>query len=100
MQLVKSRKSNDENPERRKFLSGETVAKSGIYKVTHSEHRLPHEVTVLSGQIFPPCAKCGNAVIFNLLRVIQDSDTPFTITLHQLPEIEATPEPAAEEQAG
>ena|SRR5438105_12375310 len=100
MQLVKGRKNTAENPERRKFLSGEVVPKSGIYKVTHTQHRLPHEVTVLSGQIFPPCAKCGNAVIFKLLRVIQDSDTPFTITLHQIPEIEATPEVDSEEQTG
>jgi len=100
MQLVKGGKTSTEKPERRKFLSGEAVPKSGIYKVTHSQHRLPHEVTVLSGQIFPPCAKCGNAVIFRLLRVIQDSDTPFTITLHQIPEIEATPELSADEQAG
>ena len=50
MQLVKGRKNTAENPERRKFLSGEVVPKSGIYKVTHTQHRLPHEVTVLSGQ--------------------------------------------------
>src|SRR5438105_203086 len=100
MQVVKGGKNSAEKPERRKFSSGEAVPTSGIYKVTHAEHRLPHEVTVLSGQIFPPCAKCGNAVIFRLLRVIQDSDTPFTITLHQIPEIEAPAEPAAEENVG
>ena len=100
MQLVKGGKTSPEKPERRRFLSGEAVPQSGIYKVAHSQHRLPHEVTVLSGQIFPPCAKCGNAVIFKLLRVIQDSDTPFTITLHQIPEIETAPVPTAEEKVG
>ena len=100
MQLVKSGKNSGEKPERRRFSSGEAVPTSGIYRVRHAEHRLPHEVTVLSGQVFPPCAKCKNAVAFQLLRVIKDSDTPpFIVTLHQIPEIEASQEPPAEEKA-
>ena len=101
MQLVKGKSGAGDKSERRRFVSGEIVPKSGIYKVSHAEHRLPHEVTVISGQTFPPCAKCGNAVNFQLLRVIHDADTPpFRVTLHQIPEIEPSPEADVEEQTG
>ena|SRR5579859_123661 len=77
--------------ERRKFISGETVCESGIYQVVHEGHRLPHEVTMLSGQIFPPCSKCADAVYFHLVRPVLQDETPsaFRVTLNQLPEIEA-----------
>jgi hypothetical protein len=53
-----------------KYKTGKRIPQSGIYEVTHGEHRLPHEVTLISGEIFPPCSKCANAVRFKLLRPV------------------------------
>jgi hypothetical protein len=52
------------------FKTGERIEASGIYEVTHGEHRLPHEVTLLCNEIFPPCSKCKNRVKFKLLRPV------------------------------
>ena len=82
------------SPERRKFTSGETACQSGIYQVVHEGHRLPHEVTMLSGQTFPPCSKCADAVHFQLMRPVLEDETPsaFRVTLNQLPEIAQEPD--------
>ena len=70
---------------RKTFKTGQSVPQSGIYRVTHSDHRLPHEVTLLRLQEFPPCSKCGVEVKFKLLRgVTVDS---FQIVLNSLPEV-------------
>jgi len=53
-----------------KFRTGQEIQQSGIYKVTHEEHRLPHEVTLIRNEIFPPCCKCKNEVLFELLRSV------------------------------
>ena len=62
-------KSNSNDPETllqeamaETYKTGETVPHSGIYRVKHSEHRLPHEVTLLRANTFPPSSKCGNNV--------------------------------------
>jgi hypothetical protein len=52
------------------FRTEEVVPHSGIYRVHHRKHRLPHEVMLLKDQHFPRCAKCQNAVIFKLVRVV------------------------------
>jgi hypothetical protein len=80
------------NPEHRQdiltqktFKTGQSVPQSGIYRVTHSDHRLPHEVTLLRSQGFPPCSKCGVEVKFKLVRgVTVDS---FKVVLNSLPEV-------------
>src|SRR3569623_1634821 len=46
------------------FKTGQNVPESGIYRVVHAEHRLPHEVTLLRGEAFPRCAKCADQVEF------------------------------------
>jgi hypothetical protein len=56
----------------KQFNSGKKVSNSGIYRVIHQRHRLPHEVTLIAGDIFPPCAKCGEHVRFTLVRDIPD----------------------------
>ena len=50
------------------FRTDEMVSESGIYRVRHKKHRLPHEVTLFRDQQFPRCAKCQNAVTFELIR--------------------------------
>jgi hypothetical protein len=44
--------------------TGAIIPESGIYRVAHSAHRLPHEVTLLKGETFPKCQKCADAVTF------------------------------------
>jgi len=37
-----------------RYKTGQVVPHSGIYQVSHNEHRLPHEVTLLRANSFPP----------------------------------------------
>ncbi|HTV56545.1 MAG TPA: hypothetical protein VMI06_16740 [Terriglobia bacterium] len=54
------------------FEPGETVPKSGIYRVEHdSVHAQKHEVTCVYGKKFPPCNHCGHGVRFVLVRRAQ-----------------------------
>ena len=57
-------------PGNRLYKSGDRVPVGGIYEVSHTEHRVPHEVTLLKGQKFPPCACCGNHVRFKVIRKV------------------------------
>ena len=70
---------------RQTFKTGQVVPQSGIYQVTHSEHRLPHEVTLLRAATFPPCSKCCFDVRFKLLRPVTVDG--FQIVLNSLPEV-------------
>ena len=45
---------------------GSQVPESGVYRVVHSEHREPHFVTAIKGEVFPPCRKCRNLVRYSL----------------------------------
>ena len=67
------------------FKTGQVVPHSGIYQVSHNEHRLPHEVTLLRANAFPPCSKCGNNVVFRLLRAV--TVDRFAVTLNAIPEM-------------
>ncbi|MGC2744271.1 MAG: hypothetical protein WA672_13850 [Candidatus Angelobacter sp.] len=64
--LVKS--AAEKMADRPKFRTDGIVPQSGIYKVRHRKHRLPHEVSLFRDQRFPRCAQCQNAVVFELLR--------------------------------
>ena len=74
------------------FRTDEIVPQSGIYRVRHSSHRVPHEVTLLRDQYFPRCAKCDTAVMFELVRaVMNESKTAILsprIYLYELPVFE------------
>ena len=74
----------------KEFRTGETVPKSGIYRVTHKRHRLPHEVTLLGGQLFPRCSKCKDAVEFHVVRqaVPIQSDSSFKVAVYELPVVD------------
>ncbi len=50
------------------FRPGERVSESGIYRVSHVEHRPEHEVTLFAGEDFPTCIRCGEKVRFRLER--------------------------------
>jgi hypothetical protein len=45
---------------------GDVAVETGVYRVSHAQHRLPHEVVVLRGDRFPRCAKCIGDVSFEL----------------------------------
>ena len=72
------------------------MPEAGIYRVFHAEHRVSHEVTLNRDQKFPVCAKCANAVVFELLRGAPElSFSPnFSVTLYQLPVFEGEEEQA------
>ena len=55
------------------FGPGETVQTSGVYIVTHRDHRAEHEVTMLAGTVFPTCAVCGSDVRFKLVSGVSAS---------------------------
>jgi hypothetical protein len=50
------------------FRPGDLVSESGVYAVVHDQHRQRHYATVLKGERFPLCARCGEAVRFMLMR--------------------------------
>jgi hypothetical protein len=75
-----------------RFKTGAAIATSGIYRVVHSAHRLPHEVTLLQGENFPKCQKCADAVTFTLIRALNYrtvvTEFSWRVTLYELPVIE------------
>ena len=88
--LVKS--APDKMVDRPRFRTDEIVPQSGIYKVRHKNHRLPHEVSLFRDQRFPRCAQCENAVVFELLRAVRDEAEAdllsSRICLYELPVLE------------
>jgi hypothetical protein len=41
---------------------------SGVYRISHAEHRAEHDGILLTGQVFPRCTVCGEEVRFQLLQ--------------------------------
>lgn len=71
--------------------TGASVPENGFYRVVHSQHRLPKEVTLLLGQTFPRCSKCAEPVHFELIRSAPSlgmSSGRFSVALYELPELE------------
>ena len=50
------------------LVVGAEVANSGVYRVTHREHRGSHEVVIHAGEFFPTCYVCGDQVEFEFVR--------------------------------
>jgi len=48
------------------FAPGEPARSTGVYRVIHDLHRSPHTATVLKGDEFPVCKKCGDRVRYQL----------------------------------
>lgn len=71
-----------------RFKTGAIIPRSGIYRVYHSAHRLPHEVTLLRDQTFPKCQKCADAVTFELRSELADNALArfsWHVALYELP---------------
>lgn len=45
---------------------GDTVSQSGVYRVSHHEHRADHLVIALQGDVLPACRVCQRGVRFHL----------------------------------
>jgi hypothetical protein len=69
------------------WKTGDFVPDTALYKVVHSGHSLPSEVTLRKGQRFPRCEACDEPVAFRLRRSLPDSNASsvFRIELYQLP---------------
>jgi hypothetical protein len=70
--------------------TGCPVPESGFYRVVHPQHRLPSEVTLLLGQLFPRCSKCAEPVSFELIRAARSlgmNGSRFSVALYELPEL-------------
>lgn len=73
-----------------RLKTGEPIPASGIYRVHHAAHRLPHEVTLIKDEIFPRCQKCRDAVEFEpviLAEEWQGMPPVRGIVVYELPEI-------------
>ena len=40
------------------------AGQTGLYRVFHYRHRLPHDAVIRQGEFFPTCDKCGKRVMF------------------------------------
>lgn len=47
-----------------RFVPGAIAPRSGVYKVHHYAHRMPHLVIVIAGTVLPRCKRCGDKVRF------------------------------------
>ena len=93
LRIIRSKRVN------KKFRTGAAIPTTGIYKVIHAQHRLPHEVTLLENEAFPICSKCGTAVEFELIRAAShiDPHSGFKVRLFSLPVIEESADKPIEE---
>jgi hypothetical protein len=44
------------------LFPGEFCRTSGVYKVVHYQHRMPHHVAINEAQPFPVCRRCQSKV--------------------------------------
>jgi hypothetical protein len=47
-----------------RFVPGAIAPRSGVYRVHHYAHRMPHLVTVTAGTVLPECRRGGEKVRF------------------------------------
>jgi hypothetical protein len=74
------------------FVTGAVVPETGMYRVVHAAHRLPHEMVLMKGERFPRCCKCSGAVLFDLVHAAPDLYRHFVHKIYELPVIEGPPE--------
>ncbi len=70
------------------YHTGDAIPTSGIYRVYHSAHRLPQEVTLLAAFPFPRCSRCSKTVTFRAIKAESEGlEQRHGIVLHELPEL-------------
>jgi len=65
-----------------RLRSGDVAPRSGIYRVHHYAHRLPHVVIIIGGTVLPKCNRCGEKVRFLPIVAAEpvESDADFVMT--------------------
>jgi len=86
------------SPKATSLRTGCSVPESGIYGVSHPQHVLPREVTLVREQTFPRCSRCNEPVYFELMRpapaLVNFNPSAFTVALYELPELSTNDEAA------
>jgi hypothetical protein len=72
----------------KRYETGMVVPETGVYRVAHAAHRLPHQAVLLRAERFPRCAICGDAVLFELAYAAPDLFTGPPYKVYELPVIE------------
>ena len=72
----------------KRYRTGDTVPETGIYRVTHSGHRLAHEAVLIKNEKFPRCAKCTSEVLFELAYAAPDLFHRLQNRIYELPVLE------------
>ena len=75
----------------KRYRTGDTVPETGVYRVTHTAHRLPHEAVLVRDERFPRCAKCRDEVLFELAYAAPDLFDRFRYRVYELPVAEDEP---------
>ena len=70
------------------YETGAVIPVTGIYRVVHSAHRLPHEALIIQGQRFPKCQRCEDAVFFELIHPAGDLFSHITYSISEIAVIE------------
>ena len=70
------------------MVTDEVVPTTGIYSVSHTEHRLPHEVILISGDKFPRCSKCNAPVTFGLVWTAKPGLEYHPVRVYELPDLD------------
>ena len=47
-----------------RFVPGAIAPRTGVYRVLHYAHRMPHLVIIAKEAAFPECKRCGDKVRF------------------------------------
>lgn len=94
--LIKSRSDMG----RKAYETGSIVPETGIYRVVHVAHRLPHEVVIVKGERFPRCAGCADAVLFDLIHAAPDLYGHVTYKVYELPVLDDEGATSSNERAG
>ncbi len=67
------------------YATGDIAPVTGIYRVVHNAHRLPHEVMIRRNDNFPCCAKCCDDVLFDLVHATPDLYQHEGYRIYELP---------------
>ena len=70
------------------FKTQQLVPLTGLYRIVHRAHRLPHEALLLAGEVFPRCAKCNDQVQFELLTAAPGVKPEKIARVYELPVLE------------
>ena len=54
------------------FRPGERCKESGIFSVQHYQHRMPHNVFIRQGALFPACKRCGDRVLYSAFLTVHE----------------------------